>query len=97
MGKPEASAGSSFEVTVRPKDRAWVSIKSDGKYLVRGIIQPPEVRTIRATNQVIFFTGNAGAVEVDFNGKNIPLSGGPNQEQTLVFGPGGLSPKAGAP
>lgn len=80
-----AAAPASFEVTVRPKDTAWVSIKSDGKYVVRGIIKPPDVRTIHATGQVVFFTGNAGAVEVAFNGKNVPIAGGPNQEQVLVF------------
>ena len=100
---PPAAAASSaansptdrpFEVTVRPKDTAWVSIKSDGKVVVRGIITPPDVKTIHATNQVVFFTGNAGSVEVAFNGKNVPLSGGHNAEQTLVFDSRGLLPNA---
>jgi len=89
-------ADTPFEVTVRPKDTAWVSIKSDGKYIVRGIIKPPDVKTIHATNQVIFFTGNAGAVEVAFNGKNVPLAGGPNAEQVLVFDSRGLLPNTKA-
>jgi len=80
------SAGATpFELTVRPKDRAWVSIKSDGKFVVRGIIKPPDVKTIRATSQVVFWTGNAGAVEVSFNGKSVPLTGGENEERVLVF------------
>jgi cytoskeleton protein RodZ len=79
-----------FEVTVRAKDRAWVSIKSDGKILVQGIIQPPEVKTIRATTQIVFWTGNAGALELSFNGTNIPLRGGANDEQVLVFNSHGL-------
>jgi len=45
------SAGAPFEVIVRPKDSAWVSVKSDGKYVVRGIIKPPDVRTIHATGR----------------------------------------------
>ncbi len=90
------SAEASFEVTVRPKDAAWVSIKSDGQYVVRGIIKPPDVKTVHATNQVVFFTGNAGAVEVVFNGKNVPLAGGPNEEQTLVFDSRGVMPKTPA-
>ena len=90
------SAEASFEVTVRPKDAAWVSIKSDGQYVVRGIIKPPDVKTVHATNQVVFFTGNAGAVEVAFNGKNVPLAGGPNEEQTLVFDSRGVMPKTPA-
>ena len=85
-------AGTSFEVVVRPKDSAWVSIKSDGSYVVRGIIRPPDVKTIHATSQVVFYTGNAGAVEVSFNGKNVPLTGGPNAEQVLVFDSRGIVP-----
>jgi cytoskeleton protein RodZ len=87
------SAGATpFELTVRPKDRAWVSIKSDGKFVVRGIIKPPDVKTIRATSQVVFWTGNAGAVEVSFNGKSVPLTGGENEERVLVFNSRGLLP-----
>jgi len=83
-------AEATFEVTVRAKDRAWVTIKSDGKILVQGVIQPPEVKTIRATTQIVFWTGNAGALELSFNGTNIPLRGGPNDEQVLVFNSHGL-------
>ena len=81
-------------MTVRPKDAAWVSIKSDGKYVVRGIIRPPDVKTIRATDEVVFYTGNAGEVEVAFNGKNVPLTGGANEEQVVVFNSHGLMQKA---
>ena len=85
-----------FEVTVRAKDRAWVSVKSDGKILLRGVIHPSEVKTIRASNQIVFWTGNAGVVEVSFNGKNVPLSGGENDEQVLVFNSRGLQPRSAA-
>ena len=88
------TAGAPFEVVVRPKDSAWVSVKADGNYVVRGIIRPPDVKTIRATSQVVFYTGNAGAVDVTFNGKNVPLTGGPNAEQVLVFDSRGLRPDA---
>ena len=88
------TAGAPFEVVVRPKDSAWVSVKADGSYVVRGIIRPPDVKTIHATSQVVFYTGNAGAVDVTFNGKNVPLTGGPNAEQVLVFDSRGLRPDA---
>jgi cytoskeleton protein RodZ len=89
-----AVAGQYFEVTVRAKDSAWVSIKSDGKYVVRGIIKAPEVKTVRANQQVVFYTGNAGAVDVSFNGQPVALTGGPNQEGVLVFNShGAASPK----
>ena len=81
---------SPFEVTIKAKDRAWVSVKSDGKLLIRGVMKPPEVRTIRATDQVVLWTGNAGDVEVSFNGKNVPVPGGQNDESVLVFNASGL-------
>jgi hypothetical protein len=87
-----AAPGQYFEVTVRAKERAWVSIKSDGQFIVRGIIVPPDVKTVRANDQVVFFTGNAGAVEVSFNGQPVSLAGGPNQEGALVFNSHGVVP-----
>jgi cytoskeleton protein RodZ len=91
---PEAAALEAnkpqFEVTVRAKDRAWVSIKSDGKIAVRGIISPPDEKTIRATDQVVFWTGNAGAIDISFNGQRIALPGGPNTEGGLVFNSHGV-------
>ncbi len=89
--------GEVFEVTVRAKDHAWVSIKSDGKIAVRGIIAPPDVKTVRATDQIVFWTGNAGAVEISFNGQPVALEGGPNTAGTLVFNSHGVAiPKPAA-
>jgi len=82
--------GPQFEITIRAKDRAWVSIKSDGKYTVRGIISPNDVKTIHASDQIVFWTGNAGAVEISFNGQRVPLEGGPNTEGVLVFNSRGV-------
>ncbi|MFZ1134545.1 MAG: RodZ domain-containing protein [Candidatus Korobacteraceae bacterium] len=87
-----------FEVTVRAVDKAWVSIKSDGQFKVRGIIGPPDVKVIRATDQIVFWTGNSGAVEVSFNGQRVPLVGGPNSEGVLVFNSKGVViPKPATP
>jgi hypothetical protein len=71
-------------------------VKADGQIVVRGIIKPPDVKTIRANNQVVFFTGNAGSVDVSFNGKNVPLPAGANEEQTLIFDARGVVPRAQA-
>jgi len=52
-----------------------------------------DVKTIHATNKVVFWTANAGDVEISFNGKNIPLNSGENDEQVLVFNSHGLLPR----
>ena len=76
---------------MRAKDSAWVSIKSDGKYVVRGIIRPPDVKTIRANEQIVFWTGNAGAIDLTFNGQPYPLVGGPNEVEVVAFTPKGAT------
>jgi cytoskeleton protein RodZ len=86
-----AVSGEYFEITVRPKDAAWVSIQSDGKYIVRGIIRPPDVKSIRANNQIVFWTGNAGAIDLTFNGQPVTLAGGPNQVAVEVITPKGAT------
>jgi len=87
---PSTTDASQFEVTIRAKDRAWVSIKSDGKYTVRGIISPNDIKTAHATDQIVFWTGNARAVEISFTGQRVPLEGGPNTEGVLVFNSHGV-------
>jgi cytoskeleton protein RodZ len=92
-GKADAQAATPFAVTVRAKDRARVEIKSDGEVVVRGVIEPSEVKTFHATNRLVFWTANAGQVEISFNGQSVPLSAGENDERVLVFNSRGLVPR----
>jgi len=85
-------------VVVRPKDRAWVSIKVDGAYVVRGIIEPSEAKTVRANTQIIFYTSDAHSVDLSFNGKEVVPQQPASGPETLVFNAQGLlSPKVNAP
>lgn len=85
-----------FAVTVRAKHRAQVEVKSDGEVVVRGVIEPSETKTFHATSRLVFWTANAGGVEISFNGKNVPLSGGENEERVLIFNARGLLPRMAA-
>lgn len=84
------NANTPFAVTVRAKDRARVEVKSDGEVVVRGVIEPSEVKTFHASSRLVFWTANAGQVEISFNGKSVPISGGENDERILVFNSRGL-------
>jgi cytoskeleton protein RodZ len=94
--KAGAQAATPFAVTVRAKERARVEVKSDGEVVVRGVIEPSEVKTFHATNRLVFWTANAGQVEISFNGESVPLSAGENDERVLVFNSRGLVPRAAA-
>ena len=85
-----------FEVSVVAKDRAWVAIKVDGKYVVRGIIDSTEPKTVHGNDEIVVYTSNAGAIEVSFGGKNVPLTAGRGEEETLVFDAHGLRAPSGA-
>jgi cytoskeleton protein RodZ len=95
-GTAGAQAATPFAVTVRAKDRARVEVKSDGEVVVRGVIEPSEVKTFHATNRLVFWTANAGQLEVSFNGRTIPLTAGENDERVLVFNSRGLVPRPAA-
>jgi cytoskeleton protein RodZ len=81
---------SGFDVVVRTKGRAWVSLKADGKILVRGILDADQSRTLHANQEIVIWTGNAGMTDVSFQGKAVPLEGGPNEALVMVFTPEGL-------
>lgn len=89
----QPDAGPTFEVVVGTTNRAWVSIKADGKYTVRGIITSDEPRkVVRARDEVVVTTGNAGATEVSFQGKPVAVEGGVNEPKVMIFNPRGLRP-----
>ncbi len=97
---PEAGAGnglpaetSGFEVVVKTTGRAWLSLKADGNYVLRGVLDADQVRTIHANQEVVVWTGNAGATQVSFQGKRVPVEGGINEARVLVFKANGLQPQ----
>lgn len=92
-----SAAGKSFEVTIRPREAVRVSVKADGKYVVRGIIAPPDVKTVSASSQIVFYTADAAAVDVSYNHRKVPVAAGASGEQTLVFDARGVQPRAAAP
>ena len=83
---------SGFEVEVKTTGRAWVSLRADGKILVRGVLDADQARTLRADKEIVVWTGNAGATQVSFEGKPVPMEGGVNEPKVLVFKPNGLQP-----
>lgn len=84
--------GQPFEVVVHTVGPAWMSIKADGKFAVRGIVQAEQTKTIRATDEIVLWTGNAGSTQVSFQGQPVPVPGGVNEVKLLIFTPKGLQP-----
>ena len=87
-----SALASAFEVEVRTTGRAWLSLRADGDVLVRGILDADQARTLHAEKEIVVVTGNAGATQVLFQGKPVPIQGGVNESRVLVFTPSGLQP-----
>jgi len=80
----------SFEVRIKAHKNARVLIKADGRKVTEEILTDGAERSVRAANQVIVKSGNLGALDVEFNGRRLPIQGAYGEVKTLEFGPSGL-------
>ena len=46
-------------------------------------------KSIGARDQVVIKSGNAGSLDISFNGRKLPAQGAPNEVKTLTFDPNG--------
>ena len=69
---------------VRAKSDSWVWIKADGKIVSNETLKANNDRIVRASQQVIVVTGNAGGIELSQNDKLLPSLGPDGQKRTVV-------------
>jgi cytoskeletal protein RodZ len=69
-------------------ERTWLSISSsDGKEIFAGILQPSESKTLTGLDRATMKVGNAGGIEVLWNGKVISPLGTRGQVLTIRITP----------
>jgi cytoskeleton protein RodZ len=85
-----AAVERSFSVMVIAKEDAWVSLTADGKMVVSRVLSAGEQQSARAGSRIVLITGNAGGVDVSFNGKALGAIGNESQVRTLTFTSAGL-------
>ncbi len=83
-------ASGGFVVSIRATKRSWISVTADGKHLMSLELTPDDSKSIRAHSKVSLTTGNAGGVEISFNGKPIPPLGGDGEVRRATFTPEGI-------
>ena len=89
-----ATAGT-FSVRLKGKDDAeecWVSVAVDGQPAVESTLIAPYEKMVEARSEVVVRVGNAGALDIFFNGKPLPSQGDYGVVRTLIFRPDGLQP-----
>ncbi|HET9364453.1 MAG TPA: RodZ domain-containing protein [Candidatus Angelobacter sp.] len=83
-------AEKTFIILVKAKEDAWVSIVADGKSVMEKILSADRKKKVKAGKQVVLRTGNAGGIDVSFNGKPLGALGNENEPRTLTFTAAGL-------
>jgi len=94
QSEPEApakeAAEKSFVIQVKAKEDSWVSIVADGKSVMQRVLPADKKKKIKAGKILILRTGNAGGIEVSFNGRSLGALGNENEPRTLTFNATGL-------
>lgn len=79
-----------FIILVKAKEDAWVSIVADGKSVMQKVLSADRKKKVKAGKEVVLRTGNAGGIDVSFNGKPLGALGNENEPRTLTFTAAGL-------
>ena len=79
-----------FVVQVKAKEDSWVSIVADGKSVMERVLTAEKNKKIKAGKTLVLRTGNAGGIEVSFNGVSLGSLGNENEPRTLTFNAAGL-------
>jgi cytoskeletal protein RodZ len=86
--KPDVAApeeNHSLQIEISAFERTWLSIVTDGQTTFSGILEAAETKVLQGREKAKLRTGNAGGINVVFNGKNIGPLGSRGQVRTVVF------------
>jgi cytoskeleton protein RodZ len=86
----EKPAEKTFAVLIRAKEDSWVSIIADGKSVMQKVLAADQRKLVKAGKQIVLRTGNAGGIDVTFNGRSMGALGNENEPRTLTFSATGL-------
>jgi len=87
---PPSLKEKAFIVQVKAKEDSWVSIVADGKSVMQRVLTADKHKKIKAGKLLVLRTGNAGGIEVSFNGRSLGSLGNENEPRTLTFNASGL-------
>ncbi|MGH9664507.1 MAG: DUF4115 domain-containing protein, partial [Bryobacteraceae bacterium] len=74
-----------WQINLSATEKTWLSVVSDGKRLFSGVLEPSESKTLQGKQSARLLIGNAGGIEVQWNGRSIGPLGSRGQVCTVVF------------
>ena len=77
----------SLRLSVQNSEQVWIKILSDGKIIQQGIVQKNTTMNFKAKKQFGISVGNAGAVKLFFNEKQVENVGKPGEIRNITITP----------
>jgi cytoskeleton protein RodZ len=92
-----AAVAGEFTVAIQAREESWISITVDGKTISSELLDADGERSANGRKEIIVKIGNAGGVDLKFNGKKLDTVGEFGEVKTVTFGPHGILPNAPVP
>jgi hypothetical protein len=86
----DARQPTGFELRIRALQDCWMSITADGKRILSEVIPASAERAVMAHEEIVLTVGNAGGLELFYDGMPVPALGGTGQVRTVTFTSEGL-------
>jgi cytoskeletal protein RodZ len=83
----EPATAAPVEVAILAKELVWLRITADGRRVFDGTMDAGETRKVTGQEMATVRSGNAGGIEITFNGKPIGPVGPRGLVRTVVFTP----------
>ncbi len=82
---PIEQSTANVTVSVFALERVFVRISTDGKVAFEGRLAPRDTKTFEANDQVVILTGNAAALRITYNGRDLGLMGSVGEVVSRVY------------
>ncbi len=79
-----------FTVSIEANQDSWLTVTADGKQVFSDTLVASTTRSFQGQKQLVVRAGNAGGLEISFNGQKLPAAGEEGEVKILTFGPSGL-------
>lgn len=90
---PPTVEGKPFSLELKAIEETWVQIQVNGQSQTEALFKPGEGSSYQATNRIELLIGNAGGLDMVFNGRMMERFGKSGEVVTLVFTPQGVERK----
>ncbi len=84
---PTTVPGERLLLKVSALEKSWLSIDSDGKHVYSGLLAAADTKVFEGRETATVRTGNAGGINVVFNGREIGRLGSRGEVMTVLFTP----------